>query len=140
MTTRTLYRGTVFRAEHDSTYDFWGSEQPPRSKLCLVFNADPVSDGDEVQYFLTTSKVTKYRETPSILSDVLILPPASYDFFPDETLLDFRHLCVVPFAKLATHRISIKGKISEEDVRRCAEIISKARLLENRAKKLLRLR
>jgi hypothetical protein len=53
MTARTLYRGMVFRAEHDSTYDFWGGEQP-RNKLCLVFNAAPVSEGEDVHYFLTT--------------------------------------------------------------------------------------
>lgn len=140
MVPRMLSRGIVFRAEHDSTYEFWGNDQPPRSKLCLAFNADPVSDGGDVHYFLTTSKVTRYRETPSILSDVLILPPGSYDFFPDETLLDFRRLCVVSFSKLVTHRMTIKGTIGEEDIRRCADIASTARILETSAKKLLRLR
>jgi hypothetical protein len=80
MPTPTLRRGMVFRAEHDDTYDFWGDDQPPRSKLCLVFNAEPVSGGGEVHYFLSTSKVAKLRETPSILSDVLILPAGRTTF------------------------------------------------------------
>jgi hypothetical protein len=34
----------------------------------------------------------------------------------------------------------VKGAISEEHLRQCEEIVAKARLLENRAKKLLKLR
>jgi len=84
MAIAALHRGVIFRAEHDDSYPFWGDNEPPRSKLCLVFNADPVQEGD-VHYFLATSKVDRYRESPSILSDVLILPPASYTSFSIDT-------------------------------------------------------
>jgi hypothetical protein len=135
-----LHRGVVFRAEHDRSYPFWGNDEPPRSKLCLVFNADPVRPGDDVHYFLATSKVAKYRESPSILSDVLILPPASYPFFPQETLIDFRNLCVVALEKLVTKRLRVRGTINAEDVRRCEDVAAKARILDNRHKRLLGLR
>jgi len=134
-----LHRGVIFRAEHDDSYPFWGDNEP-RSKLCLVFNADPVLEGDDVHYFLATSKIAKHRESPSILSDVLILSPASYPFFPLETLIDFRSLCVVSVEKLVTTRLTLRGVISPEDIRRCEDVAAKARILDNRHKRLLRLR
>ncbi|HXH95429.1 MAG TPA: hypothetical protein VNN25_27885 [Thermoanaerobaculia bacterium] len=139
MAIAALHRGVIFRAEHDDSYPFWGDNEPPRSKLCLVFNADPVQEGD-VHYFLATSKVDRYRESPSILSDVLILPPASYPFFPRETLIDFRRLCVVSIEKLVTKRLTLRGVLSDEDIRRCEDVAAKARILDNRHKRLLRLR
>jgi hypothetical protein len=140
MAPQTLRRGMVFRAQHDDTFAFWGTDQPPRSKLGLVFNASPVSDGSDVQYFLTTTKVGRFRETPSILTDVLIVPAGTYPFWPEETLIDFRHLCIVAYAKLVAHHMTLKGAITDDHLRECEEIVAKARLLENRAKKLLALR
>ncbi len=135
----TLNRGVIFRAEHDDSYPFWGDNQA-RSKLCLVFNAEPVGEGEDVHYFLATSKIARHRESPSILSDVLILPPASYPFFPLETLIDFRSLCVVPVDKLMTKRLTLRGVLSPEDIRRCEDVAAKARILDNRHKRLLGLR
>ena len=135
----TLHRGVIFRAEHDDSYPFWGDNEA-RSKLCLVFNAEPVREDDDVHYFLATSKITKHRESPSILSDVLILPPASYPFFPLETLIDFRSLCVVSIEKLVTKKLTLRGVLNAEDVRRCEEVAAKARILDNRHKRLLKLR
>jgi hypothetical protein len=111
-----LHRGVIFRAEHDDSYPFWGDNEA-RSKLCLVFNADPVREGDDVHYFLATSKIARHRESPSILSDVLILPPDSYPFFPLETLIDFRSLCVVSIEKLVTKKLTLRGVLNAEDVR-----------------------
>jgi len=90
-----LHRGVVFSAEHDNTYTFWHDDDPQK-KYCSVFNAEPLSDDGDVHYFLATSNVSRYRESPSLLSDVLILPLGSYEFFDRETVLDFRELCIVP--------------------------------------------
>jgi|ERR1051325_2732192 hypothetical protein len=137
----TLHRGTVFRAEHDNTYEFWGSGAP-RSKYGVVFNAAPVAgeSNEEVLYFLCTSKVSKLREKPAVLSDVMILPAGEYTFFPDETAIDCRSLCAVPLAKLVQHHMKIVGELTPAHIRQCEETVAKARILEFRAKKLLGLR
>jgi hypothetical protein len=134
-----LVRGTVFRAEHDDSFEFWNSSDP-RSKLCLTFNLTPPTAGGDVHYFLATSKVSSYRENPSILSDTFIISPGRYAFFPDETLIDFRTLCVVPMDKLIGKRLEVKGELSKEDLAATEKIVGVARILENRAKKLLGLR
>jgi len=134
-----LRRGTVFRAEHDDSFAFWESGDP-RWKLCLVFNVTPPDNADDVYYFLATSKVSKYRENPSILSDTLILPAGAYPFFPEETLLDFRTLCIVSLDKLMGKGMKVVGELNAADLRKCEEIAGTARILENRAKKLIGLR
>lgn len=135
----TLRRGVIFRAEHDASFDFWGSEAP-RWKLGLAFNAEPPTPSEDVLYFLATSKVSKFRETPSILSDTLIFPVGAYSFFPDETLIDFRTLCAAPLYKLLRKGLSVKGELTAADIQKCVEVVSAARILPNRAKKLLGLR
>jgi hypothetical protein len=129
-------RGCVFRAEHDSSYEFWNSADP-RWKRCLAFNTTPCEPSGDVHYFIATSKLTYFRENPQLLSDVLIIPEKSYRFFPDETAIDFRDLRVVPLAKLQAKGLRILGDLTDEDVRRCESMIRAARLLENRAKRLL---
>jgi L-ascorbate metabolism protein UlaG (beta-lactamase superfamily) len=131
-----LYRGTVFRAMHDSSYPFWRDGEPPREKFGVVFNVEPVSHGD-VHYFLTSSKIWKYQD---VLSDVLILPVGSYDFFPEETLIDFRYLRIVPLAKLESHGMDPKGPLTMDDVYRCMEIAAKVKPLGRPDKRLLGLR
>ena len=131
-----LDRGTVFRAIHDSSYAFWHDDEPPRAKFCVVFNVNPVSHGD-VHYFMTSSRIWKYQD---VLSDVLIIPPGTYDFFPEETLIDVRYLCIVPLAKLMTKNMEIKGPLTVDDVYRCAEIAANAKALVRPDKKLLGLR
>jgi hypothetical protein len=135
----TLQRGTVFRAEHDDSFDFWRSPEP-RNKIALVFNRNPVGSSDDVHYFLATSKVSKYRENPAVLGDTLIFAAGSYPFFTEETLLDFTNLCTVPYTKLLGKGLQVLGALTDADVARCANTIALARVLENRAKKLLRLR
>lgn len=129
----------MFRAEHDDSFDFWKSSEP-RWKLCLVFNAVPPSAPDDIHYFLTTSKVASFRERPSLLSDVLILPAGTYPFFPQETLIDFRSLHVVPFPKLLSKGLRVLGELTPSDIAACESTAGTARTLENRWKKLLRLR
>lgn len=136
-TTPALRRGAVFLAEHDNSYPFW--DGPPRKKLCLVFNVEPVSHGD-VHYFFATSKVWKYRAMPSIMTDVRVLPQGSYDFFPEETLLDFRYLHIVPLMKLKTHNMTIKGRLTDDDIYECAKTAAAARILGRPDKRLLALR
>jgi hypothetical protein len=140
MTIPSLTRGTVFRAEHDDSFEFWTAGEPPRSKLCLVFNVTSPAGAEDVHYFLTTSKVSVYRENPSILSDTFIIPAGQYEFFPEETLIDFRTLCFAPLDKLKSKRLRVLGKISEADVLACAKVAGAARILENRSKRLLGLR
>jgi hypothetical protein len=139
MTGPTLQRGTVFRAEHDDSFDFWRSPEP-RNKIALVFNATPVDAAADVHYFLATSKVMRYRENPAVLSDTLIFPAGTYPFFTEETLLDFSTLCTVPYAKLLGKGLQVLGSLTADDVARCARAIGAARVLENRAKRLLGLR
>lgn len=134
--TPDISRGCVFRAEHDSSYEFWNSDEP-RWKRCLAFNLVPPSASDDVHYFITTSKLTYFHENPHLLSDILILPANEYRFFPEETAIDFRDLRVVPLAKLQSKGLSILGQITPADVARCEAVIRTARLLENRAKRLL---
>src|SRR6266498_1266255 len=88
-------RGCVFRAEHDSSYDFWNSSDP-RWKLCLAFNSKPPESSGDIDYFIATSQLTYFRENPLLLTDVLILPANTYRFFPEETAIDFRYLRIVP--------------------------------------------
>ena len=139
MSAPVLRRGIVFRAEHDDSFGFWVSEGS-RSKLCVVFNAKEPEVNDDVHYFLATSKVARYRENPTLLSDVLILPAGLYACFPEETLIDFRELCVVPFRKLVAKNLTVAGVLSDDHVRECEKVVGSARILENRAKKLLGLR
>jgi hypothetical protein len=134
-----LLRGTVFRAEHDDSFEFWRSPAP-RNKIGLVFNVNRVDAPGDVHYFLATSKVSKYRENPAVLSDTLIFPAGTYPFFTEETLLDFTSLCTVPYAKLLEKGLLVLGSLTAADVARCAKTIGAARILENRAKKLLGLR
>ncbi|MBV9497213.1 MAG: hypothetical protein JOZ54_23460 [Acidobacteria bacterium] len=139
MASPTLHRGIVFRAEHDSTFESWGSEEP-RAKFCVVFNAEPAIGDADVHYFMCTSKVARLRETPSLHSDILFLEAGAYACFSLETAIDFRTLYVVPLPKLISHRMKIVGELTPADVRRCEEIVATARVLEGRAKKLLGLR
>ncbi len=131
-----LSRGCVFRAEHDSSYDFWNSPDP-RWKLCLAFNVTPPTEADDVHYFIATSQLNYFRENPHLLSDVLILPRNEYIFFPEETAIDFRDLRVVPWPKLQSKGLRILGRLSDEDIRRCESIIRAARLLPNRDRRRL---
>lgn len=81
-----------------------------------------------------------YRENPSILSDTIIIDAGAYDFFPQETLVDFRTLCVVPLEKLMSKGLKVVGELDPSDIAACEKTIGSARILENRAKKLLGLR
>lgn len=133
-----LQRGSVFGAQHDSSYDFWASSDP-RWKLCVVFNTTPPAASDDVQYFIATSQVNYFRENALLASEVLILPPGSYPFFPEETAIDFRDLRIVPRPKLESKGLKVLGDLSAHDIQRCEAIIRAARLLENRAKRRLAL-
>lgn len=129
-------RGVIFGAEHDSSFEFWLSGSP-RWKLCLAFNAVPPSLPDDVLYFIATSGVGFFHENPQLADDALILKPDTYSFFPRETALDFRELCVVPFTKLLNKQFKILGSLSDSDVRRCEQRIRSARQLEPRMKRKL---
>ena len=135
-TPATLRRGSVFRAHHDSSYEFWSSDEP-RWKLCLAFNSAPPDPAGDVHYFLATSKLTYFRENPHLLSEVLIFPPNMYSFFPEETAIDFRDLRVVTFAKLQTNGLRVLGHLTTEDVKRCESTIRTARLLSNKDRRRL---
>ena len=134
----SLGRGAVFGASHDASYDFWVSGEP-KWKMCLAFNVNPPAANDDVHYFIATSNVGFFRENPHLLSDVLILPARAYPFFPEETVLDFRDLCVVPLAKLQAKGLKLLGKLNESDVTRCENTIRSARILGNREKRRLAL-
>jgi len=134
-----LRRGCVFGADHDTSFDFWVED--PKWKRCLLFNLLPPAENDDAHYFLATaSGVNYFRENPLLLSDVLILPASSYSFFPRETAIDFRNLCVAPMRKLRHMNLRELGELRAGDVARCAEIAGKAMQLTNRSKKLLGLR
>jgi hypothetical protein len=133
-----LRRGSIFRAEHDSSYAFWQSTEP-RWKLCLAFGAAPADPTGDVHYFIATSKVNYFRENPQLLSEVLILPPASYPFFPEETAVDLRELRIVPFMKLQANGLEVLGHLTPEDILRCESIVRAGRLLSNRDRRLLKL-
>jgi len=134
--TEVLERGSVFGAEHDSSYDFWKSGDP-RWKRCLAFNASATDAAGDVEYFIATSKLTYFRENPHMLSEVLILPPNSYPFFPEETAIDFRQLCIVSLGKLQSNGLRVIGHLTSDDIRRCEERIRAARLLPNRDRRRL---
>lgn len=131
-----LERGCVFGADHDSTFGFWISRDP-RWKRCLAFNFTPPPVNDDVHYFIATSRVNYFREHPLLMPDVRIFAASSYSFFPEETAIDFRELRVVPLAKLRTKGLKLLGKLSTDDLRSCEMVVRSARILENRAKKML---
>jgi hypothetical protein len=133
-----LHRGCVFRAEHDSSYEFWKSADA-RWKLCLTFNATPPDATGDVHYFIATSKLTYFRENPHLLSEVLIFQPNTYSFFSEETAIDLRDLHIVPFVKLQSNGLRIVGELSAADVGRCEAAIRVARLLPNRDRRRLNL-
>jgi hypothetical protein len=133
-----LQRGCAFRAEHDSSYEFWKSTNA-RWKLCLAFNSTPPAAAGDVHYFIATSKLTYFRENPHLLSDVLIFPPNTYSFFPEETAIDFRDLHIVPLAKLQANGLRILGQLTAAHTARCEAMIRAARLLSNRDRRLLNL-
>lgn len=135
----TLGRGRVFGAQHDSSYEFWQSTEPPRWKLCVSFNAEPPEPQGDVYYFIATSKLTYFRENPQLLSEILIFGKGSYAFFPEETAIDFRDLRTVPVAKLLSKGLRVLGDLSAKDVQRCEAVIKAARLLDNRSKRRLAL-
>jgi hypothetical protein len=132
----TLRRGSIFRAEHDSSYAFWKSGGA-RWKLCLSFGSAPVEAAGDVHYFSSTSKVNYFRENPHLHSEVLILKPGVYSFFPEETAIDFRELRIVPMAKLQANGLEVLGHLTVEDIQRCESIIRAGRLLSNRDRRLL---
>jgi hypothetical protein len=134
--TPLIERGCVFGADHDSTYGFWISKDP-RWKRCLAFNLTPPSVHDDVHYFIATSQVNYLREHPLLASDVRIFAANAYSFLPEETAIDFRELRVVPLAKLQTKGLKFLGKLSTDDIRSCETVIRSARILENRAKRML---
>jgi len=125
-----LERGSVFGAEHDSSYEFWVSPDP-RWKLCLAFNATPPSFTDDVHYFIATSQVSYFREHPQFASDVVIFAPNAYPFFPQETAMDFRDLRIVPLAKLQQKGFKPLGRLRASDIAACEATARSARLLEN---------
>lgn len=133
-----LPRGCVFRAEHDASYDFWNSDDP-RWKRCLAFNSTPPEPAGDVHYFVATSQINYFRENPHLLSEVLILQPNRYRFFPEETAIDFRDLRIVSLEKLQLKGLRILGNLTPEDVQRCESIIRTARLLSNRDRRRLAL-
>jgi hypothetical protein len=133
-----LQRGCVFRAEHDTSYEFWKSAES-RWKLCLTFNSTSLEATGDVHYFIATSKLTYFRENPHLLSEVLIFQPNTYSFFPEETAIDFRDLHIVPFAKLQSNGLRIVGALTAADVERCEATIRAARLLPNRDRRRLNL-
>ncbi|HEV7573479.1 MAG TPA: hypothetical protein VGQ21_18430 [Thermoanaerobaculia bacterium] len=133
-----LQRGCVFRAEHDASYEFWKSPDA-RWKLCLAFNSIPADTTSDVHYFIATSKLTYFRENPHLLSEVLIVPPNLYSFFPEETAIDFRDLHVVPFSKLQSNGLRVLGHLTPGDIQRCEATIRAARLLSNRDRRRLNL-
>lgn len=95
MTIPQIVRGVVFGAEHDSTYEFWESEEP-RWKRCVAFNVTQPKLDEDVLYFICTSNVSFFREHPQFLSDAVFFAANSYQFFQDETVLDLRTLAAVP--------------------------------------------
>jgi len=131
-----LRRGSIFRAEHDSSFEFWKSAEP-RWKLCLAFNSIPPATDGDVHYFIATSKIAYFRENPHLLSEVLLFPPNAYDFFPEETAIDFRELRIVPFAKLESKGLRILGQLTAVDIERCESAIRTARVLSNRDRRRL---
>jgi hypothetical protein len=131
-----LPRGCVFRAEHDSSYEFWNSDNP-RWKLCLAFNVTPPEASDDVHYFIATSQLTYFRENPHLQSEILILPGNAYRFFPDETAIDFRELRVVSLTKLQSKGLRVLGYLTADDISRCEAVIRSGRILENRDRRRL---
>jgi len=131
-----MRRGTVFRAVHDEDYEFWVRDEP-RSKFCIVFNLTPPSEGDDVHYFITTKDVTRYRETPLLLSECVILAKGTYPFFELETAIQLDSLCVVPYRRLRTKRLKYLGELSPHDIARCEDVIRASRVLLPRDRKLL---
>jgi hypothetical protein len=134
-----LTRGTVFHAEHDTTFGDWHNPSA-QWKICLAFNATPATAGDEVHYFFFTSNVSVYRENPVLFADFLEFPKGCYDFIKVDSALDFRKLRRAPFVKLRGHGLRVAGSLSVEDLRRCEYAAGIARVLPMRDKKLLGLR
>jgi hypothetical protein len=134
-----LDRGSVFGADHDTTFRFWVAN--PKWKRCLLFNLTPPEATDDAHYFIATaSGVHYFREHPWLLSDVLIFAAGSYAFFPKETAIDFRSLCIVPIPKLKQNNLRVLGRLSADDIAKCSATAGSARQLENKQKKLLGLR
>jgi hypothetical protein len=135
-----LRRGCVFGAVHDPTYPFWRSDEV-KWKRCLMFNLTPPTESDDAHYFIATaSGVHFFRENPHLLSDVLLFPAGSYPFFPEETAVDFRELCIIPIRKLQQNSLRPLGHLSAEDIERCVMTAKAARQLAFRELKLLGLR
>ena len=131
-----IVRGTIFRAEHDSSFDFWESAEP-RKKFCIAFNLSAITEKDDVHYFICTKDVSRFRENTSLLSDCLIVPKGSYNCFPLETAIDTSYLCVVPFAKLNSKGLKVVGTLTATDVQKLESIVSGGRILVTRSRKLL---
>lgn len=139
MPLQELRRGCVFGADHDTTLEFWVSD--PKWKRCLLFNLAPPQESGDAHYFIATaSGVHYFLENSNLLSDVLILPANAYPFFPKETALDFRELCVVPMKKLREMNLRVLGHLSADDVAKCEVAANSAAQLVNEDKRLLGLR
>lgn len=133
MTIPQIARGVVFGVEHDSSYEFWVSGES-RWKLCVAFNVKPPKLDEDVLYFICTSNAGFFREHPHFLSDVVLFPAKSYQFFPDETVLDLRTLATVPLKKLISKGLKVLGTLSAADIAKCEKAIQLARILENKSK------
>lgn len=138
MASLTLARGCIFAAEHDPSYGpAWVSGQSEWKK-CLAFNLGTItSDADDAHYFLATAEVWRFRENPQLMSEVFILPGGKYDFFPKDTAIEFSELWIVPVSKLKQHRAKVQGYLSADDLQRCIDVASTARLLPPRFKRLV---
>lgn len=86
---------------------------------------------------MATSQVTIYRENPNLMGDALEFPKGSYPFFTKDTVVNFREVYVVPFAKLRRHKLELVGALSKADVARCEAVAGKAIQLLNRSKRML---
>jgi hypothetical protein len=134
----TLVRGCIFAAEHDPSFGSAWVSEVAEWKKCLAFNLAPaISDSDEAHYFLATAEVWRFKENPQLMSEVLILPAGKYDFFPKETAIEFSELWIVPLSKLKQHRAKVQGHLSLDDLQRCIDVASTARLLPTKFKRLV---
>jgi len=134
--TRSASAGIDLQSRARLVLRFWKSTEP-RWKLCLAFNSIPPGTDGDVHYFIATSKITYFRENSHLLSEVLVFPPDAYDFFPEETAIDFRELRIVPFAKLESKGLRILGQLTAVDIERCESAIRTVRILSNRDRRRL---
>lgn len=125
-----LTRGTILRFEFNEWND--PAKVDPGPKFAVVLNNSNVTD--PIYLALTTSKVGQYKQSNKHAGAVMLIAPGTYECFPIETAIMFRHDPVEVAreqlsGQIHVGKLTFVGDLTAADLARMDTIIIQSRAL-----------